>query len=150
MITHFQQGGKGGARFGEGTKILRTPDVFDVDDPVKFTLWREQFVNWITFCDPKYGELIRDVEAVDIVEPLGTLEPQDRELGVKLYSILSSYLRGPALQVARSCSDDRNGFAVWHKLKNLYAPRLQSTSQSSCNWPSNYATSFIWRPEINA
>ena len=34
MITQFQQGGKGGTRFGDGAKILRTPDVFDVDDPV--------------------------------------------------------------------------------------------------------------------
>ena len=92
---------------------------------MKFTLWREQFVNWITFCDPKYGDPIRDVEALDIVEPLGTLEPQERELGTKLYSILSSYLRGPTLQVVRSCSNDRNGFAVWHKLRNLYAPRAR-------------------------
>ena len=94
-----------------------------MDDPVKFTLWRELFVNWITFCDPKYGDPIRDVEALDIVEPLGTLEPQERELGVKLYSILTSDLRGPALQVVRSCSNDRNEFEAWHKLKNLYAPR---------------------------
>eukprot|EP00435_Cladocopium_sp_Y103_P000040 s2725_g1.t1 len=126
LMNEFQSGqGKGGSRFGDGAKILRTPDVFEVDDPVKYTLWREQFINWITFCDPKYGDLIRDVEALDIVEPLGALEPNIRELGIKLYSILSSYLRGPALQVVRSCSNDRNGFAVWHKLKSLYAPRAR-------------------------
>ena len=38
MITEFQsnQGGKRGSRFGDGAKILRAPDVFEVDDPVKF------------------------------------------------------------------------------------------------------------------
>ena len=67
--------GKGGARFRDGAKTLWTPDVFDVDDPVKFIVWREQFVNWIAFGDPKYGEMIPDVEALDTLEPLGTVEP---------------------------------------------------------------------------
>ena len=41
------------------------------------------------------------------------------------FAILASYLRGPAFQVIRAVSSDRNGFAVWHRLKSLYAPRAR-------------------------
>ena len=54
-----------------------------------------------------------------------TLEAPVQDLAAKLYSILSSYLQGPALQVVRAHSDQRNGFAVWHRLKQLYAPRAR-------------------------
>eukprot|EP00435_Cladocopium_sp_Y103_P048454 s2986_g14.t1 len=73
--------------------------LFEVDDPVKYTLWRELFINSITFCDPKYGELIRDVEALDIVEPIGTMEPNIRELGIKLYrSSAPTFVDQPTMQ----------------------------------------------------
>ena len=46
MIEGFQTGGKGSSRFGDGAKVLRAPDVFEMDDPVRYSLWREQFLNW--------------------------------------------------------------------------------------------------------
>ena len=46
-------------------------------------------------------------------------------MGRKLYSILVSYLRGPAFQVIQAFLNDRYGFAVWHRLKSLYAPRAR-------------------------
>ena len=45
--------------------MLRTPDVFETDDPVRYTLWREQFLNWLTFCDTRYGDLIKDLENLE-------------------------------------------------------------------------------------
>jgi hypothetical protein len=39
----------------------------------------------------------------------GSLDDDVKCLGVKLYSILSSYLQGPALQVVRSNAVERNG-----------------------------------------
>ena len=52
MLEAFNAGGKGAQalRFGDGGKLLRTPEVFDTDDPVKYSSWREQFLNWLTFC----------------------------------------------------------------------------------------------------
>lgn len=124
-MIHELQGGKGSGhqRFGDGAKP-RTPDIFETDDPVRYTLWREQFLNWLTFCDSRYGDLIQHVENWDV----HTSGPHIQDLSSKLYSILASYLCGPALQVVTAFAHDRHGFAVWHQLKGLYAPRaLQPT-----------------------
>ena len=140
MLQNFGGGkGQGGPRFGDGAKVLRPPEVFDTDDPVKYTLWREQFLNWLTFCDNRYMDLIKDVEQLETMTS-GVLEDDVKDLGVKLYSILSSYLQGPALQVVRSNAVERNGFAVWHRLKQLYAlrarPRALAIGQAIMQHPS--------------
>eukprot|EP00435_Cladocopium_sp_Y103_P035518 s3061_g9.t1 len=99
MIQTFQVGKGGGHRFGDGARVLKAPDTFDTDDPVRYSLWREQFMNWLVFCDGRYGDLIKDVENLDTVGPMQALEPDVQDLATKLYSILASYLRGPAFQV---------------------------------------------------
>ena len=73
----------------------------------------------------RYGDLIKDVEQLETMTEMTTLEAPVQDLATKLYSILSSYLQGPALQVVRAHSDQRNGFAAWHRLKHLYAPRAR-------------------------
>jgi len=62
------------SRFGDGTKLLRSPEVFDTDDPVKYTNWREQFLNWLTFCDGRYSDLIKDVEQLETMTEMSTLD----------------------------------------------------------------------------
>lgn len=118
------KGGEGGG-FGDGARVLKKPDVFETDDPVRYSLWREQFIDWLVFCDSRYEELIKDVENLDPMSPMRTMEPEHQDLAAKLYPILASYLCGPAFQVIRACANDRNGFAVWHRLKSLYAPRAR-------------------------
>ena len=126
MLDAFNSGGgKGAPRFGDGAKLLRAPGVFNTDDPVKYTSWREQFLNWLTFCDGRYSDLIKGVEQLETMTEMATLGEPVKELAMKLYSVLSSYLQGPALQIVRSHSSERNGFAVWHRLKQLYAPRAR-------------------------
>ena len=99
--------------------------MFDTDDPVKYTNWRYQFLNWLAVCDGRYSDLIKDVEQLETMADMATLDTPVPELAMKLYSILASYLPGPALQVVRAHSAQRNGFAVWHRLKELYAPRAR-------------------------
>eukprot|EP00435_Cladocopium_sp_Y103_P053839 s1657_g17.t1 len=86
---------------------------------------REQFLNWLTFCDNRYADLIKDVEQLETMTTIESLEDDVKDLARKLYSILASYLQGPALQIVRAFSTDRHGFAVWHRLKELYAPRAR-------------------------
>ena len=76
-------------------------------------------------CDGRYADLIKDVEQLETMTDMATLDTPVQELAMKLYSILSSYLQGPALQIVRAHSSQRNGFAVWHRLKQLYAPRAR-------------------------
>ena len=44
MIQSFSSSGtKGnGSRFGDGVKVLRSPEIFDTDDPVQYSMWRDQ------------------------------------------------------------------------------------------------------------
>jgi hypothetical protein len=55
--------------------------------------WREQFLNWLTFCDGRFLDLIKDVEQLGSMTKMSTLETPVRELATKLYSILSSYCK---------------------------------------------------------
>ena len=107
MLEAFNAVGKGAQvpRFGDGAKFVRTPEVFDTDDPVKYSNWREQFLNWPTFCDRMYGYLMQDVEQLETMTGMTTLEAPVQDVATKLYTILPSYLQGPALQVVRAHSD---------------------------------------------
>ena len=117
---------KEGGNFGEASKVLRAPDSLDGDDPLKYVAWRETFVNWLSYGDSRFAELLRDVEALD--EPCQLSDfatPQVRQLATRLYSILASYIKGPALQLVRAESNEKNGFRVWQQLRDLYMPRAR-------------------------
>lgn len=75
MMQSFQGGKGSGQKFGDGARVLKSPDTLEVDDPVRYSLWREQFMNWLVFCDGRYGDLIKDVENLDTVEPMHSLDP---------------------------------------------------------------------------
>ena len=116
-------------------KASFAPEVFDTDDPVNYTNWREQFLNWLTFCDGRFADLREDVEQLGTMTKMSTLETPVEELATtKLYSILSSQLPGPALQVVRANGDQQNRLAVWHRLKQLYAPRARPRALAM-HWP---------------
>ena len=53
MMQQFQ-GARNSVKFGDGARVLKSPDVFDTDDPVRYSFWREQFLNWLVFCDGRY------------------------------------------------------------------------------------------------
>ena len=63
-----------------------------------------------------------------------------KEMAHRLYSILASYIRGPALQLVRAEAGEKNGFLVWQNLKNLYQPKARPRSmaigQAIMNLPS--------------
>ena len=72
ILEAFTKGGEGQqSRFGEGAQVLRPPDAFNTKDPIKYSLWREQILNWLTFCDSRYAELIQDVERLETMTTMG-------------------------------------------------------------------------------
>eukprot|EP00435_Cladocopium_sp_Y103_P070331 s119_g35.t1 len=147
--SHLGHQIKRGGADEKGTRILRAPDSLDADDPVKCSFWREQCKNWIVLCDEKYDELLKDVENLNTLSDIGDLPPETKELAYKLYSIMASYLRGPALQVVRAFSETRNAFAVWHRLKTLYVPRARpralAIGQAIMQHPSFNSQRFMMR-----
>ena len=96
-------------RFGDGAKVLKSPDCFEVDDPIRYSLWKEQFTNWLVFCDARYAALLEEAEGASDVANMVDFTDESKDLGLKLYSILSSYLRGPSLQIVRSHAKDQCG-----------------------------------------
>ena len=47
---------------------------------------------------------------------------EGKQLSRKLYRILTSYLKGPALSITRSIRQSENGFLVWQRLNAEYRP----------------------------
>ena len=106
------------------------PDTFSEDDPVKFTLWQEQFLNWICFVDPRYNDIFNSLstvsdETVNLAEVEESRRSEVTEMAHRLYSISASYLRGAASQVVRANVRERNGFQVWKDLQALYLPKTR-------------------------
>ena len=112
-------------RAGDFTKILKQPDSFVEADPVKFMGWREQFINWISFIDKRYVELFAGAERLTTEVKMEDFTDESKELAQQLFSILGSYLRGPAGQLVRTHFTSRNGFRVWQELLKLYLPRTR-------------------------
>ena len=112
--------------FSEASKVLKAPEAFEVDDPLKFVSWSDNFKNWLTYGDHRYVELLKQVE--ELGEPCTLAEfafEEVIELGHRLFAILASYVKGPAAQFVKAASEDRNGFRVWQQLRNLYLPRAR-------------------------
>ena len=117
---------KDSGNFGEASKILKAPDSLEGDDPLRYAAWKEQFPNWLTYGDSRFADLLRDVEALDEPCQLSTFASEDvKTLAHRLYAILASYIKGPALQFIRAEATEKNGFLVWQQLKNLYMPKAR-------------------------
>ena len=46
VLNHLDQGSP---RSGGGDQVLKQPDAFEADDPIEFSTWRLQFMNWLTW-----------------------------------------------------------------------------------------------------
>ena len=67
----------------------------------------------------------------------------------RLYSILTSYLRGSALQVSRSLAADRNGFKLWKTLINQHAPNTKQRALALSQAISSFLHSHVREVLLN-
>ena len=83
------------------------------------------------------GRILREQQDPGADVALDTDEA--RALSVRLYAVLTSYLRGSALQLSRSMSSSKNGLQLWKVLVNQYAPatkqRSLAISQAIATYP---------------
>ena len=42
MMQQFQ-GSRNSVKFGDGARVLKSPNVFDTDDPVRYSFWKNSF-----------------------------------------------------------------------------------------------------------
>ena len=79
----------------------------------------------VVFSDNRYGDWVKLAEeSLDDVDENG-FSDEAKELAQRLYSILVSYLRGPAVVSVRNFERKRNGCGVWARLKQLYVPKTK-------------------------
>ena len=123
--------------FDTGGKILKPPEAFSpatIEEEVsQWSDWAFTFKNFLAFMDQAFLTDLKSAEdqKVEISSDISnTFFGDDRERmnrGMKLYSVLSSYLRNRPLKVLRSVSG-MNGFEVWRKLTAELEPSSRSRS----------------------
>ena len=123
--------GTSGTSFDTGSRVLKGPDVFapgTLDEEVSaWQDWAFIFKNYVGFMDPNYLSEFSWAEAHDgpIKESEYVSGSDKGRRAVKLYSVLSSYLKNRPLKILRSVLNN-DGFEVWRKL----TVELQPTSRS--------------------
>ena len=123
--------GTSGTSFDTGSRVLKGPDVFapgTLDEEVSsWQDWTFIFKNYVGFMDPNYLSEFSWAESHDgpIKESEYVSGSDTGRRAVKLYSVLSSYLKNRPLKILRSVLNN-DGFEVWRRL----TVELQPTSRS--------------------
>ena len=106
------------------SRILKNPDYFGSGDctEAQFGLWKHQFSNWLTFGDARFRTLLETAEGQSRESTMEDFTAEGKALSRKLYRILTSYLKGPALSITRAVRQTENGFLVWQRLNAEYRP----------------------------
>ena len=126
-------------------RILKPPEIFDSSDAMAWVTWRHSFLNWLSYTDSRFLDNILQVEKLSPSDSVETVDWDTAEwdLARKLYAILTSYLKGTALQLSRSGSKERNGYALWKILIDHFAPATRQ--RASARAELYRSTSWGWR-----
>ena len=89
----------------KASRVLRNLDVFDGTDPHSFVTWKFIFTSWLTLAEPQYQQLLEKVEQMERLPNMAEYTDDEKQLSTRLFSILTSYLRGRCLQLVRSGVD---------------------------------------------
>ena len=120
------------------SRILKTPDTFNGDDPMQFASWRFQFTSWLTFGDSRYTTLLEKVEAMTTSPSIASYDAPEKELAHKLYAVLTSYLRGRCSHIIKAFAKSRDGFAIWYQLMREFEPTSRQSlalAQALASYP---------------
>ena len=110
--------GTSGTTFDTGSRVLKGPDVFapgTLDEEASaWQDWAFVFKNYIGFMDPNYLSEFSwaETHTGPITEDEYTAGSEKGRRAVKLYSVLSSYLKNRPLKILRSVLNN-DGFEVW-------------------------------------
>ena len=127
-----------GVPFDTGGKILKPPEVFNPatleEEVSQWSDWSFAFKNFLAFMDYEFLADLKKAEAsTDVLDIEDDIDgfyaaSEGRKIrGMKLYSVLSSYLKNRPLKVLRSI-DNMDGFEVWRRLTMELEPSSRSRS----------------------
>ena len=112
---------------------MKNPDYFGSGDcaEAQFGLWKHQFSNRFTFGDDRFKALLESAERQVRESDMGDFSAEGKALSRKLYRILTSSLKGPALSIARAVRETENGFLVWrwgHECPNRMVNQAETSA----------------------
>ena len=105
---------------------MKTPDLFKPetrDQEIKqWSDWKFSFVNYVKGIEPQMAHSMKMVE-----DNLGGDFDARKAMAVRLYGVLTSYLRGRPLKLVRHMKDE-NGFEAWQRLLKETQPATRARS----------------------
>ena len=120
------------------TRILKNPDVYTGDDPLGFSGWKFTFCSWLSFGDPRFQKAFDNLDKLSPTDDIPEYSEVERELSVKLFAILASYLKGRCLSLVKSMAKSKDGFRLWRALVQEYEPSSRQRSLALAQTLSNY------------
>ena len=120
------------------TRILKNPDVYTGDGPLGFSGWKFTFCSWLSFGDPRFQKAFDNLDKLSPTDHIPEYSEVERELSVKLFAILASYLKGRCLSLVKSMAKSKDGFRLWRSLVQEYEPSSRQRSLALAQTLSNY------------
>ena len=105
---------------------------------MSFSGWKFTFCSWLSFGDPRFQSCFDMFDKLGASDDLPAYGDLERELSVKLFAILTSYLKGRCLSLVKSMAKSKDGFRLWRALIQEYEPSLRQRSLALAQTLSNY------------
>ena len=114
------------------SRHMKTPDLFKPDtrdnEIKQWSDWKFSFVNYIKGIDARMAasmELVEENLNGDF--KLGDMTDETKMMAVRLYGVLTSYLRNRPLKLVKFMKDE-NGFEAWQRLLKEMQPATRARS----------------------
>ena len=114
-----------GNRSWTESKYVRSPDVFNPkstdEEQSLWPEWSFTFKQWMAIQSEEFTADFEKAEQADDIVAFEAYSPEIRARSVRLYAVLSTYLRGRPLRILRSVKQN-DGYRVWRMLKDELQP----------------------------
>ena len=114
------------------SRHMKTPDLFKPDtrdnEIKQWSDWKFSFVNYIKGIDARMAASMEFVEEnLNGDFKLGDMTDETKMMAVRLYGVLTSYLRNRPLKLVKFMKDE-NGFEAWQRLLKEMQPATRARS----------------------
>ena len=110
------------------SKFVKQPELFDPKDlEQELQMWGDwsfRFKSFMMVQDPRFHDDMSQAEVAESFVSFADYPDDRKERAVRLYALLSSYLRGRPLKLLRA-TQNADGFRVWRQLNDELAPRTR-------------------------